>query len=81
MFDNFCGQGVGSAVMDFIKSWFISPLNKTGCRYIIVDAVNNYKVLRYYKKNGFEFMFSSDEEGLVPILRIFSGERVSCILN
>jgi len=45
-----------------IKAWFIDPLNKTGCRYVVVDAVNNPKVLQFYKDNGFDFIFSSDEE-------------------
>ena len=40
----------------------IDPLNKTGCRYVIVDAVNTPKVLQFYKDNGFDFIFSSDEE-------------------
>lgn len=35
----FANQGYGSAVMDFIKSWFIKN-NKTGCRFIMVDAYN-----------------------------------------
>lgn len=48
--------------MDFIKAWFIDPLNKTGCRYIIVDAVNHEKVIDYYNNNGFNFIFSSDQE-------------------
>lgn len=26
--------------MDFIKSWFVEPYNKTGCRYLVVDAYN-----------------------------------------
>jgi hypothetical protein len=45
-----------------IKAWFLDPLNKTGCRYIIVDAVNKEKVLKFYQDNGFDFIFSSDEE-------------------
>jgi hypothetical protein len=49
-------------VLNFIKSWFIDPLNKTGCRYIVVDAVNNPKVLQFYLDNGFDFIFSSDLE-------------------
>ena len=31
---------VGTEVMDFIKSWFVEPYNKTGCRYLVVDAYN-----------------------------------------
>jgi GNAT superfamily N-acetyltransferase len=62
VFDEFHGSNIGTELMDFIKSWFIDPLNKTGCRYVIVDAVNHEKVLQYYQDNGFDFIFSSDEE-------------------
>ena len=60
--DLFSGHHVGNELLDFIKSWFIDPLNKTGCRYVIVDAVNHPKVFEYYQRNGFKFLFSSDEE-------------------
>ena len=60
--DLFSGHHVGAELLDFIKSWFIDPLNKTGCRYVIVDAVNHPKVFEYYQRNGFKFLFSSDEE-------------------
>lgn len=60
--DLFSGHHVGDELLDFIKSWFIDPLNKTGCRYVIVDAVNHPKVFEYYQRNGFKFLFSSDGE-------------------
>lgn len=60
--DLFSGHHIGDELLDFIKSWFIDPLNKTGCRYVIVDAVNHPKVFDYYQRNGFKFLFSSDEE-------------------
>lgn len=62
VFDEFGGMDIGTEVMDFIKAWFIDPLNKTGCRYIVVDAVNKPKVLQFYKDNGFDFIFASDKE-------------------
>lgn len=62
VFDGFGGRNIGKELLDFIKSWFIDPLNKTGCRYVVVDAVNNPKVLQLYLDNGFDFIFSSDEE-------------------
>lgn len=62
VFDEFSGLDLGKEVLDFIKAWFIDPLNKTGCRYVIVDAVNKEKVLQFYKDNGFDFIFASDEE-------------------
>lgn len=60
--DLFSDHHIGDELLDFIKSWFIDPLNKTGCRYVIVDAVNHPKVFDYYQRNGFKFLFSSDEE-------------------
>lgn len=54
------GQGYGTAVMDFIKAWFRSDENKTGCRFIIVDAHNNPATLHYYEKNGFHYLYSKE---------------------
>ena len=48
--------------MDFIKAWFTEPRNKTGCRYLVVDAYNTEIPISYYKKNGFDFMFGSEEQ-------------------
>lgn len=42
---------IGSEVLDFIKSWFVEPYNKTGCRYLVVDAYNEEVPLAFYKKN------------------------------
>ena len=53
---------IGSEVMDFIKSWFVEPYNKTGCRYLVVDAYNEDVPIAFYKKNGFDFMFSTEEQ-------------------
>lgn len=60
--DDFHGIDLGTKVMDFIKSWFIDPHNKTGCRYIVVDAINQKNVLEFYENNGFKYIFASDEE-------------------
>ena len=53
---------IGDQLMDFIKSWFIDKGNKTGCRFIIVDAYNKITTLNYYKRNGFIELFSSEEQ-------------------
>lgn len=56
------GLHIGNELLDFIKSWFIDPLNKTGCRYIVVDALNNPKILDFYQRNGFNFLFLTEDE-------------------
>lgn len=61
----FAGKGVGSETLDFIKGWFFSRDNKTGCRFVIVDAVNEPQVISFYEKNGFRPLFSSEEQEFV----------------
>lgn len=58
----FAGRGVGSEMLDFVKGWFYSSDNKTGCRFVIVDAVNAPPVLAFYRKNAFTPLFSSEEQ-------------------
>lgn len=56
----FLGQGYGTAVMNFIKSMFTTN-NRTGCRFIIVDALNNERTINYYKEhNGFQFLIEDE---------------------
>ena len=55
----FAGKGFGTAIMYFIKTWFRFN-NKTGCRFIIVDAYNNQATLHYYLKNGFKFLVDDE---------------------
>lgn len=55
-------KSIGDQRMDFIKSWFIDSSNKTGCRFIIVDSYNDISPLKYYKRNGFIEIFSSEEK-------------------
>ena len=60
---------VGAQIMDFIKDWFKSYDNKTGCRFILVDAVNNEHAIRYYERNGFRPLFPrvTDEKAFYNI--------------
>lgn len=56
------GLNIGSQIIDFLKMWFRSSDNKTGCRFIVVDAYNNDRALRFYKKNGFKLLYGTEEE-------------------
>jgi len=49
------------------KVWFVSN-NKTGCRFLVVDAYNIPQVLNFYTKNGFSFMTSKDEKDPTRIM-------------
>ncbi len=59
---NFKGKGIGRELMNFIKSWFIDSNNKTGCRFLVVDAYNEPIPVKYYQSNDFEYLFSSEEQ-------------------
>lgn len=52
-------KGIGTELLDFIKMWFTHG-NKTGCRFVIVDAYNKENVINFYKNNGFEFLLTTD---------------------
>lgn len=55
-------QRTGDQLMDFIKSWFVDGNNKTGCRFIVVDAYNEVRVIRYYTNNGFTMLFGTEAQ-------------------
>lgn len=56
----FHNTGIGFQLLTYIKIFFIDN-NKTGCRFITLDAYNNPETLSFYKKNGFTFLTESDE--------------------
>ena len=47
------GEGIGTHILRFIKLYFLED-NKTGCRFITVDAYN--AAVPFYEKNEFEFL-------------------------
>lgn len=62
VFDKFRHLDVGREMMNLIKTLAINPDNTSAARFLVVDALNTPKVLEYYRNNGFDFLFSSDDE-------------------
>lgn len=58
------GFSVGDEMMDLIKTIAINPDNHSAARFLVVDAINDPNVISYYLRNGFHFLFSSEEEEL-----------------
>ena len=56
------GKNLETDVLDFIKAWLVDPMNKTGCRFVLVDSYNQEKNFKFYERNGFKFLFSSEEQ-------------------
>ncbi len=54
------GAGVGQQILDWLKMLFLTA-NRTGCRFITVDAYNNQKTVDFYERNGFGFITAADE--------------------
>ena len=59
---DFRSLSVGSDVIEFVKLWFLDPYNKTGCRFLIVDAYNAPATIAFYEKNDFKMVFSSEQQ-------------------
>lgn len=55
---DYAGQGVGREILNFIKHAFTNG-NRTGCRFITVDAYA--EAIVFYQKNGFDFFTKRDE--------------------
>ena len=58
----FQGKELGSQLIKFIKDWFRAEDNKTGCRFLVVDAYNDTRTLKFYEKNGFKFLHKTEDE-------------------
>lgn len=56
------GMNIGSQILDQIKNSFRSVKNKTGCRFIVVDAYNNPRTLHFYEKNGFKPLYQTEKD-------------------
>ncbi|MBP3374345.1 MAG: GNAT family N-acetyltransferase [Bacteroidaceae bacterium] len=58
----FQGMSIGTQLIQFIKDWFRHEDNKTGCRFLVVDAYNNPRTLRFYEQNGFRYLHGDETE-------------------
>lgn len=61
---SFQGKGlkIGRQVVNFIKLWFLDDNNKTGCRFLVVDAYNKPEVLSFYEQNGFKYLYATEDD-------------------
>ncbi len=59
------GKALGTFILDFIKSYFVID-NKTGCRFITVDAYND--AVDFYLKNNFLSLSSESNDEHTKLL-------------
>lgn len=62
---NLKGMGIGSNLLQFIKSFFFVD-NKTGCRFITVDAYAD--AISFYLRNNFTFLNDDDKDSHTRVL-------------
>lgn len=53
-------KDVGTYLLNMTKEFFLSH-NRTGCRFLTVDAYNQQNTLKFYQKNGFQFLWDKDK--------------------
>lgn len=63
----FQNHGVGTYLTNLLKTLFTTN-NRTGCRFLTVDAYNRPSVLAFYRKNEFDFLHDKDENALTRIM-------------
>jgi GNAT superfamily N-acetyltransferase len=58
----YCRGGIGTHLLNMIKALFLTN-NRTGCRFITVDAYNQPGTVTFYKdKNKFQFLSDKDRD-------------------
>jgi GNAT superfamily N-acetyltransferase len=54
-------HGIGTQLLKYIVYFCNKQFPNLG-RFLVVDAYNRFDVLKFYQKNGFAFVFSSEEQ-------------------
>lgn len=60
--DRFVDLHIGDEMMELIKAWIVRYASQIAGRFLVVDAINNAKVIDYYQRNSFRMVFASEEE-------------------
>jgi hypothetical protein len=54
-------QNIGTKTLNIVKEMFLTD-NRTGCRFITVDALNNARTIKFYQRNDFVLFTDKDRE-------------------
>jgi len=55
-------KGIGTELLRIIRAWAKDSNNRFACRFLTVDAYNNAATRSFYEKNGFIYLFSSEQQ-------------------
>jgi GNAT superfamily N-acetyltransferase len=71
---------IGTHLINMTKQFFLTH-NRTGCRFITVDADNDDATIPFYQKNGFQFLWDGDQREETRImyfdLKRYTGDGVT----
>jgi hypothetical protein len=56
----FQGMHLGTNALNMVKKFFTME-NRTGCRFITIDAYNKPEIIDFYTKNDFIFLTDKDQ--------------------
>lgn len=59
--EEYKGMELGSQIINYLKYLFTRKENLTGCRFLVVDAYNDDRVLGFYIKNGFTPLYANED--------------------
>jgi GNAT superfamily N-acetyltransferase len=60
----FQDKNIGTFMINMAKEFFLTD-NRTGCRFLTVDAYNNERVINFYTKNDFKSLKVTETTGTV----------------
>ena len=60
-------HNIGTKFINMAKRLFLKD-NRTGCRFMTVDAYNTDRVINFYKKNDFKFLHEKDSNKKTRIM-------------
>ncbi|MDR0692517.1 MAG: N-acetyltransferase [Prevotellaceae bacterium] len=58
---DFKNRGIGMQLMRYVKSYCLSTFPDF-CRFLLIDAYNTPSILKFYQKNNFVPVFSTEEQ-------------------
>lgn len=56
----YADNGIGSYLLTMVKEIFLTN-NRTGCRFITVEAYNKERVRNFYEINGFKYLLKEED--------------------
>ena len=60
--ENFRSKGIGSELIQILCTAITDKDQLSYCRYLTVDAYNNEPTRKFYEANGFNYLFSTEQQ-------------------